>query len=31
MIFGIIIIITMIFRPEGLAPEKRHRLELEKE
>lgn len=29
MIFGLILIFMMIFRPSGLIPEKRHRLELE--
>lgn len=31
LVFGLILILMMIFRPEGLIPEKRHRLELEKE
>jgi branched-chain amino acid transport system permease protein len=29
MVFGLIIILMMIFRPGGLIPEKRHKLELE--
>jgi branched-chain amino acid transport system permease protein len=29
MVFGIILILMMIFRPSGLIPESRHRLELE--
>lgn len=29
MIFGIIIVLMMIFRPTGLIPEKRHKLEME--
>ncbi|OGV67375.1 MAG: branched-chain amino acid ABC transporter permease [Lentisphaerae bacterium RIFOXYB12_FULL_65_16] len=29
MIFGLIIVLMMIFRPSGLIPEQRHRLELE--
>lgn len=29
MVFGIIIVLMMIFRPSGLIPERRHRLELE--
>ena len=31
MIFGLILILMMIFRPSGLIPETRHKLELEKE
>ena len=31
MVFGLIIILMMIFRPSGLIPERRHRLEMEKE
>lgn len=31
MIFGIILIVMMIFRPSGLIPEQRHRLELEED
>lgn len=31
MVFGLILILMMIFRPSGLLPEKRHRLELEKD
>jgi branched-chain amino acid transport system permease protein len=29
MVFGVIIIVMTIFRPGGLAPERRHRLEME--
>jgi branched-chain amino acid transport system permease protein len=31
LVFGLILILMMIFRPSGLIPESRHRLELEKE
>ncbi len=31
MIFGLILILMMIFRPQGLIPENRHKLELKKE
>jgi branched-chain amino acid transport system permease protein len=31
MIFGLILVLMMIFRPTGLIPEQRHRLELEEE
>ena len=31
MVFGLILILMMIFRPSGLLPESRHRLELEKD
>ena len=31
MVFGLIIILMMIFRPSGLIPETRHRLEIEEE
>ncbi|MDA0577825.1 MAG: branched-chain amino acid ABC transporter permease [Verrucomicrobia bacterium] len=31
MIFGLILVLMMIFRPQGLIPEVRHRLELEKD
>ncbi|MFH0907449.1 MAG: branched-chain amino acid ABC transporter permease [bacterium] len=31
MIFGLIIVLMMIFRPSGLIPESRHKLELEEE
>jgi branched-chain amino acid transport system permease protein len=30
MIFGLIMILMMIFRPAGMIPEKRHKLELQK-
>jgi len=29
LVFGIVLILTMIFRPEGLIPERRHKLEAE--
>jgi branched-chain amino acid transport system permease protein len=31
MIFGLILVLMMIFRPSGLIPERRHRLEMEEE
>jgi branched-chain amino acid transport system permease protein len=31
LVFGLILILMMIFRPSGLIPESRHRLEMEKE
>ena len=31
MIFGIILILMMLFRPQGMIPEKRHKMELEKD
>lgn len=31
MIFGLILVLMMLFRPQGLIPESRHKLELEKE
>jgi branched-chain amino acid transport system permease protein len=31
MIFGLILVLMMIFRPSGLIPEQRHRMELEEE
>ena len=31
MVFGLLIVVMMLFRPGGLLPEQRHRLELEDE